>query len=824
MNGKEFINSLGLTAIDIPVVRGVYLMISEHSDPCPEEGLTELSGLPDGWRAKLTPAGSRSPIRYTANASEYGLHPLSLFEMRRYVWRLHSDQEGIDLRSYRISSSIKNTSKADWIEYRLKKESPRGEFRVCNYLGTAALSVTGMPAPVKFDIVTEKMGFADEYRSMVEMIAGCCQQLLLDWGSPTSLNFSSDPEKKSRILLEQFLFLRSILGNDKLAFYLEILQRNPHNMLCEETNWYPLGVSSARGFLRNPVDGGKNWMTSDNCFLMGCSGLIPSEILDSRKFESMDTPPNRFVKFALESFRAVCHEVSSLFIQKDPSAAAVIEAESMMNTLDSFLSSPLFTDVGPMRRVPHESQALQKRDGYRQILQAWLMLDAAAQLDWLGREDAYDGTTRNVALLYEYWLYFIIYQLLKHELKLEEIKIDPIEKMGILPFVEPDPRGLRISLKQGKTSISAFRRTYDDGSKLRIHLYYNRSFYPSGENNELLACGSYTRIFRPDYTLVIFPEGYAQTGKDPLKSESFAEQEGHIAYLHFDAKFRVEFLSQLFGKEHKTLFDEKNDIQTEILKDLDMEHQEITTTDMYKRGDLYKMHTYNDAIRRTVGSYVLYPGKDKSDTRFSRYHEILPGVGAFAIRPDFVNGETTAIGTSALTKFIEDVLVIQKNIFSQLHRVNYWTHETIKEPPGIYNADVIVPDGEYPPADTEVLLGWVRDKEIGQMGKENRLFYFHAVEEAGNVSKLDPQIFKAKYIIPYIEKHCLGWYASIKDCCLIPNKDLIKKIGGSHNCKYYYLLTLGEPVEIPAIDLAHIIMSPRDRRPKLIKWDKLFKT
>ena len=28
----------------------------------------------------------------------------------------------------------------------------------------------------------------------------------------------------------------------------------------------------------------------------------------------------------------------------------------------------------------------------------------------------------------------------------------------------------------------------------------------------------------------------------------------------------------------------------------------------YKRGDLLKMHTYNDAIRRTVGSYVLYPG------------------------------------------------------------------------------------------------------------------------------------------------------------------------------------------------------------------------
>ena len=47
------------------------------------------------------------------------------------------------------------------------------------------------------------------------------------------------------------------------------------------------------------------------------------------------------------------------------------------------------------------------------------------------------------------------------------------------------------------------------------------------------------------------------------------------------------------------------------------------------------MHTYNDAIRRTIGSYVLYPGNinhaDKGNKVFSLYDEILPGVGAFSI-------------------------------------------------------------------------------------------------------------------------------------------------------------------------------------------------
>ncbi|MBF8251600.1 MAG: hypothetical protein HW382_1228 [Deltaproteobacteria bacterium] len=206
-----------------------------------------------------------------------------------------------------------------------------------------------------------------------------------------------------------------------------------------------------------------------------------------------------------------------------------------------------------------------------------------------------------------------------------------------------------------------------------------------------------------------------------------------------------------------------------------------------------------------------------------RYHEILPGVGAFTLRPDFVNGETTAVGTASLKEFIEDVLLIQKNHFSQLYRVNYWTHETTKESPGIYAANNIIPDRSCPPADTEVLAGWVRDEATAQLAKENRLFYFHAIEDDGKVTKLDPKVFSARYIIPYTEKTGLGWYAAIEGCRLASGRELVDKIGGRHNCLYYYLLTLGEPVEMQPIDLTNIIVSLRDRRPVVTKWDKLFR-
>ena len=43
------------------------------------------------------------------------------------------------------------------------------------------------------------------------------------------------------------------------------------------------------------------------------------------------------------------------------------------------------------------------------------------------------------------------------------------------------------------------------------------------------------------------------------------------------------------------------------------------------------MHAYKDAIRRTSGAYVLYPGTQDKEMR--GFHEIIPGLGAFSIKP-----------------------------------------------------------------------------------------------------------------------------------------------------------------------------------------------
>ena len=75
-------------------------------------------------------------------------------------------------------------------------------------------------------------------------------------------------------------------------------------------------------------------------------------------------------------------------------------------------------------------------------------------------------------------------------------------------------------------------------------------------------------------------------------------------------------------------------------------------------ADLLKMHAYRDAIRRTSGAYVLYPGGDEAPTRHAQYHEVLPGLGAFVLRPGESMAKPAADSALGLRRFIEDALPI----------------------------------------------------------------------------------------------------------------------------------------------------------------------
>ncbi|MDB4824471.1 hypothetical protein OAH27_02175, partial [Saprospiraceae bacterium] len=83
-------------------------------------------------------------------------------------------------------------------------------------------------------------------------------------------------------------------------------------------------------------------------------------------------------------------------------------------------------------------------------------------------------------------------------------------------------------------------------------------------------------------------------------------------------------------------------------------------------------HAYKDAIRRTGGAYVLYPG-DKSLNR-KGFHEVIPGLGAFPVRPSKNDS-----GIGELKSFILEIIHHFVNRASQRERIAFRTYDVYKK-------------------------------------------------------------------------------------------------------------------------------------------------
>ena len=62
------------------------------------------------------------------------------------------------------------------------------------------------------------------------------------------------------------------------------------------------------------------------------------------------------------------------------------------------------------------------------------------------------------------------------------------------------------------------------------------------------------------------------------------------------------------------------------------------------------MHAYKDAVRRSSGAFVVFPGTEK--TVFRQFDEIVPGIGAFPLRPTEGGPE----GATHVEQFLSDVI------------------------------------------------------------------------------------------------------------------------------------------------------------------------
>jgi len=588
------------------------------------------------------------------------------------------------------------------------------------YVGTHSLEIENTTSLFPIEVRSVKSEYRADYRFMLESITEKCTDLIMQIDSPITQHFETNFDTDSQTLYQRFSFVKSLIDSKEFEEAVQKVVSNPTTKWEEEKE--EKDIRGIRRFnqksIKQLASKSNRIKLSDDHFLNTSYGLtsIPLKIDSTRKIESTDTAENRFIKHALEEFLFFCENCETKF---EKYSTAKLESNLLSTKISNLLNQSFFKEISRPTSLKLNSPVLQRKSGYREVLNAWLKFDLAAKLVWKGGDNVYDAGKKDIATLYEYWLFFTLLDLLK--------EVFDIEPKSIAALIQYDKGQLTLNLKQG-TAI-AMKGVYKSASRnLNIQFSYNRSF---GGGKKYPQSGSYTTTLRPDYTLSIWPE--------EIKDAKDAEKKELITHIHFDAKYKVKNFYELISKSKEEELTEEE--ENELLKD---EIEEIKTGN-FKNEDLLKMHAYKDAIRRTGGAYVLYPGEGE-DKPFRGFHELIPGLGAFVIKPNKDDKDKEHLKT-----FINLVVANFIDRASQREHVAVKVHDihknhksdsdTLNEPIPEY-----VRGKKLIPSETFVLVGYATTNERFKWYEENNKYIFRMDEEMGSL-ELNNEVVDAKYLL-----------------------------------------------------------------------------
>ena len=667
-----------------------------------------IDGRPDRVMLRVYPVSSKAQV-FEENDLSSGESRWQLVEGEEYEYEFEGN--------YRF--------KEHELVRPFKSNPSRGLIKTGIYVGCLTLIVTndeGFEAEVSFEVRSVKMDYRTDYKTMLHDITNHFTDLVMMQGAPVTQRFEVDPNENSNTLYQQFAFMKSLIDSEEFEEALNKILYNPIHKWTGTT--IEKDICSVKKIGRQEL---KQIASSKNRLPLGEGTTIgdhidsvPRRLSVSYKKDTVDVVENRFVKFVLQSFSSFCSMIQQC---KNASPRLKTEAELTANKLTGWLSRSFFLDVSNLQTMALNSPALQRKEGYREVLQAWMMSKLAAQITWKGGDNVYQAGKRNVAALYEYWVFFKLLDIVKKTFHLELTEAD--EKK----LVKTDKDHINLELKQGHTKMigGQFREA---SRTLNVRLYYNRTFSTS---DNLDASGSWTTAMRPDYTLSVWPGDI---------TEAEAEEEDLIVHIHFDAKYKLNkiLLDDKLPDETHTFEDEDADLsEDDLLMNQEKREEE---KGIYKRVDLLKMHAYKDAIRRTSGAYILYPGSENK--RLKGFHEVLPGLGAFCLSPNSMEKDSKEI-----ERFLHDILDHMLNRASQRERISYHTYEVYKSEPSMLCESLPEPYGvnrDLIPEETYVLLGSFRDENHLNWILDNKLYNTRTDTGNGSV-RLRHEISSAKYLL-----------------------------------------------------------------------------
>ena len=472
--------------------------------------------------------GNRKETLYSIDkqiALENGMSPYQILEGNFYNYYFKLCGNANHQYQLRENIIVKNALREDVSEGRISPNIYVGSLPLTVYNKTTQIDYGEVNIEVlatKLDdnsIPKEDPNYRKNYQFMLKDIAEKCTELLMQINSPITQNFEINFDKDNETIYQRFAFVSALINNNEFDEAVHKIIASPTTKWLEELELKDIrSVRRMNSFSIRQIASRSNRVKLATP--IGKLYDVPTKIETTQKSETTDTPENRFIKHALEVFLQFCIECRNSFITNGYSKSK-IEAEALVEKLENHLNHPFFKEIERPTTLKLNSPALQRKSGYRELLNAWLQFDLAAKLIWKGGDDVYKAGKRDIAVLYEYWLFFVLYDLMKTKFKIND------NNETYKHLIEPTDDGLNVMVKSGK--LTALEGTYkSEGRELHIKFSYNRTF-DGGTKYGAKKAGSWTKALRPDYTLSIWPE--------EIKNEIKAEELERIVHIHFDSKY-----------------------------------------------------------------------------------------------------------------------------------------------------------------------------------------------------------------------------------------------------------------------------------------------
>lgn len=458
-----------------------------------------------------------------------------------------------------------------------------------NHVGASSI------AGVTLRVISTKLG-TDGVSKLLEDVSRMSASLVFGWRTPASHRATASKTSKAPVPYHQLQFLRQIVLRNaigtRMQDYLHAIEISPTRRFVVERP--VVGIERARRLDERSIreiftrterlaalpalsDLNTNVIATSLEFGSPARRHFPVRISEAARKFSHDTAENRFTKYFIKRSLAVVYK---LLDNRAIHPQMQLDCRAMATILEMAASAQYLAGVKTLSALSSPTQVMLKSEGYKELWQLWNEFGAHMSLpsDEGDLEHLLQG--RDVAQLYEYWVFLKVLEATLDALNIEA-KATVTVTMGDLGASMD--RGLSVKISD------------------TIRVNFNPSFTRSRGN-------AYSTPLRPDVVL---------------------DLDGRL-YV-FDAKYRLKW----------------KDLQDEIADD----------DSTFLRADLYKMHTYRDAIRGVEAAFVVYPGAEFAFYEFNgELHQQVDavlqfnGVGAIPSRPD------TKVSPSVLYTLVKRLL------------------------------------------------------------------------------------------------------------------------------------------------------------------------